>query len=167
MTVEAPPVRAYLALGSNLGDRAAHLRAGIDGLATEPKVRVVSVSPFYETPPWGPIPQGPYLNACTEVETSLPPRALLGLCLALERAEGRERLERWGPRTLDIDILTYGDAAIDEPDLTVPHPRMAERAFVLVPLAALAPALTLGGRPIAEILAALHTSGIVRWTPPD
>ena len=159
-------VRAYLALGSNLGDRAARLRAGIDGLAADPGVRMVNVSPFYETPPWGPIPQGAYLNACAEIETNLPPRALLDLCLAVERVEGRERLERWGPRTLDIDILTYGEEEIDEPDLKVPHPRMAERAFVLVPLAAIAPALTLGGRPIAEILAGLDTSGIVRWAPP-
>ena len=111
-------------------------------------------------------PRVPISTPAPRVETSLPPRALLDLCLAVERAEGRERLERWGPRTLDIDILTYGEAAIDEPDLKVPHPRMAERAFVLVPLAAIAPALTLGGRPIAEILAGLDTSGIVLWAPP-
>ena len=124
------------------------------------------MSPSIGTPPWGPVPQGPYLNACAEVETSLPPRALLGLSLAVERAEGSRAPRALGPRTLDIDILTYGDAAIAEPDLTVPHPRMAERAFVLVPLAAIAPALTLGCRPIAEILAGLDTSGIVLWAPP-
>lgn len=161
------PIRAYLALGSNLGDRAAHLRAGLAGLGAEPEVEVVRVSRFYETPPWGPVPQGAYLNACAEIATTLPPRGLLDLCLAVERAGGRERNVRWGPRTLDIDILTYGNLTVDEPDLKIPHPRMIERAFVLVPLAEIAPALTVGGMAIGEALGRLDASGIVVWPAGD
>lgn len=159
---------AYLGLGGNLGDREALLKVAIADLRAAPGVRVLRVSSLYETPPWGPVPQGPYLNACAAIETSLAPRALLDLCLAIERMHGRERLVRWGPRTLDIDLLTYGDATIDEPGLIVPHPRMSERAFVLVPLAEIAPDIEIDGLPIGERIAALpvaETRDVVRFPP--
>lgn len=130
-------MRAFLALGSNLGDRERHLH---DAIAAMPDV--VALSPIYETVPvGGPDAQGPYLNAVAELDTELSPRELLEVCHRLETAAGRERLERWGPRSLDVDVLLVGDLTIDEPDLTVPHPRLWERAFVLIPLAVLAPDL--------------------------
>ena len=129
--------RVFLALGSNLGDRRAHLRAAVAGLPD-----VVAVSPAYETDPvGGPGGQGPYLNAVVELDTDLGPRRLLELAHRLEDAAGRVRTERWGPRTLDVDVLLVGDQVVDEPDLQLPHPRMWERDFVLVPLRDLAPDL--------------------------
>ncbi len=151
---------AYLGLGSNLGDREALLRAAVRALGETEGVTVIAASPIYETPPWGPVPQGPYLNACVTVATDLSARALLDLALAIERQHGRERAVRWGPRTLDIDLLVYGTAAIDAPGLVVPHPRMATRAFVLVPLATIAPGLIVGGRSIEAVLAGLDTGSI-------
>jgi len=130
--------RAFVAIGSNLGDRLAHLQAAVDGLAATEGVTVVSVSPVFETDPIGP-EQPDYFNAVVEIDTVLDPHALLRLCLALEDAEGRVRVERWGARTLDCDVLLFGSETIETPDLVVPHPRMWERGFVLVPLAAIAP----------------------------
>jgi 2-amino-4-hydroxy-6-hydroxymethyldihydropteridine diphosphokinase len=130
-------MRAFLALGSNLGDRWAHLRAAVSGLPD-----VVAVSPVYETDPvGGPGGQHAYLNCVVELNTSQSPRELLAAAQALETAAGRVREERWGPRTLDVDVLLVDDLVVDEPDLVVPHPRMWERDFVLVPLADLAPEL--------------------------
>lgn len=157
---------AYLGLGGNLGDREATLAAAIDELRATAGVHVTRVSSLYETPPWGPVPQGPYLNACVAIETTFSARALLDLCLTIEKHHGRERLVRWGPRTLDIDLLLYGEATIDEPGLIVPHPRMAERAFVLVPLAEIAPDLVIGGIAIATLLARLPAAerqDVRRW----
>jgi 2-amino-4-hydroxy-6-hydroxymethyldihydropteridine diphosphokinase len=141
--------RAFLALGSNLGNRERHLR---DAIAAIPDV--VAVSPIYETAPLtldadadegpsGPLSgeRRPYLNAVVELDTELSPRELLEVCQALEAAAKRVRKERWGPRTLDVDVLLVGDLEVDEPDLEVPHPRMWERGFVLIPLADLAPDL--------------------------
>lgn len=129
--------RAFLGLGSNLGDRLAYLRQAVAGLAD-----VVRVSSVYETDPvGGPENQGAYLNAVVELDTELSARELLEVAQDLEAAAERVRLERWGPRTLDVDVLLVGEESIDEPDLVVPHPRMWERAFVLVPLAELAPDL--------------------------
>jgi 2-amino-4-hydroxy-6-hydroxymethyldihydropteridine diphosphokinase len=127
------PVRAYLGLGSNLGDRLETLRRAVELLQAREGVRVVRSSSVYETEPVGP-PQPEYLNAVLEVETDLEPRALLRACLDVERELGRQRREPWGPRTIDVDVLTYGELEVDEPDLRIPHPRMGERAFVLVPL---------------------------------
>jgi 2-amino-4-hydroxy-6-hydroxymethyldihydropteridine diphosphokinase len=128
-------VRAFLGLGSNLGDRRAYLR---DAVAALPDV--VAVSPVYETSPvGGPEGQGPYLNCVVELSTELGPRELLDLAHQVEAVAGRERKERWGPRTLDVDVLLVDDLTVDEPDLVVPHPRMFERRFVLAPLADLAP----------------------------
>jgi 2-amino-4-hydroxy-6-hydroxymethyldihydropteridine diphosphokinase len=132
--------RAYLGIGSNLGQRAAHLQAAVDGLAAARGVTVVAVSPVYETEPVGGPAQPDYLNAVVAIDSELDARELLEVARALEAAAGRVRGERWGPRTLDVDLLLLGDERIDEPDLVVPHPRLGERAFVLVPLADLAAA---------------------------
>ena len=127
-------MRAYLGLGSNLGDRRAHLRTAVAALPD-----VVGVSPVYETAPLGGRPdQEPYLNLVVALETERSPRELLEVAHRLEAHAGRERTERNGPRTLDVDILLVGDLCVREPDLVVPHPRMWQRRFVLVPLADLA-----------------------------
>jgi len=129
--------RAFIGIGSNLGNRLAHLRAAVGGLPD-----VVRVSPLYETEALGgPEGQDPYLNAVVELDTELGARQLLELGQALEATEGRVRTERWGPRTLDVDVLLVGDEVADEDDLVVPHPRMWERRFVLAPLSDLAPEL--------------------------
>lgn len=130
-------MRAFLGLGSNMGDRRRHLQEAIDDLPD-----VVSVSPVYETDPvGGPPDQEKYLNLVVELDTERSPRELLGIAHRLESAAGRVRSERWGPRPLDIDVLVVGDLEVADPDLQVPHPRMWERAFVLIPLHDLAPDL--------------------------
>jgi 2-amino-4-hydroxy-6-hydroxymethyldihydropteridine diphosphokinase len=135
------PRRAFIGLGSNLGDRRAYLVAAVEALRAQAG-DVVAVSPLYETAPvGGPEGQGPYLNVVVALETVDTPRRLLARCRALERAARRERKERWGPRTLDADVLWVDGEQVDEPDLTVPHPRLWERRFVLAPLADLAPDL--------------------------
>lgn len=131
-------MRAFLGMGSNLGDSRRVLRDAVDTLGDS----VVAVSPLYETEPvGGPPGQQDYLNLVVELDTEQTPRQLLGLCRRLEAAAGRVRVERWGPRTLDVDILIVGELRVDEPDLVVPHPRMHERRFVMAPLADLAPEL--------------------------
>ena len=135
----SPARRAYLGIGSNLGDRRAHLQGAVDELAGVEGLRVVAVSPVYETVPVGGPPQPDFLNAVVAVDTELTARVLLELAQRIEAAAERVRTVRWGPRTLDVDVLLVGDERIDEPDLEVPHPRMTERAFVVVPLADLAP----------------------------
>jgi 2-amino-4-hydroxy-6-hydroxymethyldihydropteridine diphosphokinase len=143
-------VRAYLGLGSNLGDRSENLRRAVALLGARDGVAVVRTSSVYETAPVGPS-QPDFLNAVAEVDTTLSPRDLLEACLGVEEEMGRVRRERWGPRVIDVDLLLYGDERVDEPDLVVPHPRMHERAFVLVPLAELAPDVVLpDGRTIGE-----------------
>lgn len=131
--------RAFLALGSNLGDRISYLRLGVDGLDD-----VVAVSPIYETDPIGGPEQGAFLNLVVELDTDLTARELLQECRRLEADAERVRIERWGPRTLDVDVLWHELETVAEEDLIVPHPRMYERAFVMVPLADLAPDLTAG-----------------------
>lgn len=132
---------AYVGLGANLGDREGTIRAAIAALPG-----VVGVSELRETDPVGVVDQPRFLNGVVVLETHLPARELLELLLAVERDLGRRRRERWGPRAIDLDLLLYGDAEIDEPGLTVPHPRLHERAFVLEPLAELAPGLVVPGR---------------------
>lgn len=150
------PVMAYLGLGSNLGDRARNLAEAARRLASPGGLTVLRASPLYETDPVGVTDQPPFLNQVLEVETGLPAAELLARCLQVEAGLGRVRRERWGPRTLDIDILLYGQEVIDEPGLQVPHPRLAERAFVLVPLLDLAPRLALpDGRRADNLLARL------------
>jgi 2-amino-4-hydroxy-6-hydroxymethyldihydropteridine diphosphokinase len=133
---------AYLGLGSNLGDRLAFLRGGRDGLRNRSDIALARSSSVYETAAiGGPAGNPPFLNAVLEVETRLEPHALLAACLAVEDAAGRTRPMAWAPRTLDIDLLLYGDIVIDDTDLRIPHPRLHERAFVLAPLRELAPDL--------------------------
>lgn len=125
-----------------------------------PDCRLAAVSRLYRTPPWGKTDQSFFFNACAAVETRLEPEALLDVCLSIERSMKRERLERWGPRTLDMDILTYGDAIIKTRRLTLPHPRMMDRAFVLMPLADFARDLVIAGRPVWQWLTASDAAGI-------
>lgn len=126
--------RAYLGIGSNLGDRLAHLQAGVDGLAAAAGVAVVGVSRVYETDPVGGPPQPEYLNAAVAVDTTLTAHELLDLAQAVEQNAQRVRGERWGPRTLDVDVLILGTEEVHDPDLEIPHPRMRARGFVLAPL---------------------------------
>ena len=147
---------AYLSLGSNLGDRAAHLRSAIQALRA-PGLRVVALSPLYETEHVGDTsqPRPDYLNCVVRLECELEPRALLHYTRSVERALGRTPAVRWAPRPIDIDLLLVGDAVVSDAELELPHPRMHERAFVLVPLSELAPALRLpDGRRIADIVGA-------------
>jgi len=130
--------RAYISLGSNLGDREAQLRFAVSQISELPGTTVLRASKFYETDPVGPPPQGPYLNAALEAVTEREPRALLADLLAIEAAAGRERIVHWGARSLDLDILLYGDLCLSEPGLHVPHPRLHERRFVLEPLCEIA-----------------------------
>ncbi|QDE40217.1 2-amino-4-hydroxy-6-hydroxymethyldihydropteridine diphosphokinase [Luteibacter pinisoli] len=153
-------VTALIGLGGNLGDVRPRLDAAIDALGALPGVRVLARSRFYRTPPWGNVDQPDFVNAAIAVETSLPAHGLLDAMLATERAFGRLRDgERWGPRTLDLDLLAYGDAVIDDARLTVPHPRIAERAFVLLPLADIAADTVLPGLGrVADLLAAIDAA---------
>ena len=149
-------MRAYVGLGANLGDREATIRRALALLAAAPGVDVAAVSTLRETDPVGVEGQPRFLNGAAALDVELSARALLARLLAVERELGRDRSreERWGPRTIDLDLLLYGDETIDEPSLTVPHPRLHERQFVLVPLHELDPALTLpGGRAVRELLA--------------
>lgn len=148
--------RAFLGLGANLGDRLAGLQAAVDHLAATGGITVLASSDVYETAPIGP-PQPDYLNAVVEIETTLEPRELLRRCLEIEAVLGRERGERWGARTIDIDLLRFDDLAMDEDDLVLPHPRMHERAFVLIPLADLTGAAAAAG---------VDPSGVRRWGQP-
>lgn len=154
--------RAFLGLGGNLGDPAAAMAAALRALDRHAGVAVAAVSSLYRTPPWGVTDQPDFLNAVAALDTTLSARRLLDLCLAVERDLKRVRTERWGPRAIDIDILLFGDEAIDAEGLQVPHPRMADRAFVLVPLAEIAPELRLGGESLAGRRAGLDASGIER-----
>jgi 2-amino-4-hydroxy-6-hydroxymethyldihydropteridine diphosphokinase len=147
-------VRAYIGLGANLGDREATLRSAIELLGAEPGVEVVAVSTLRETDPVGYLDQPRFLNGAAALETTLEPRELLERLLAVERALGRNRGgPRYGPRTVDLDLLLFGDRVVDEPGLTVPHPRLAERAFALEPLLELDPGLVLpDGQRVQELL---------------
>ncbi|MEV5988410.1 2-amino-4-hydroxy-6-hydroxymethyldihydropteridine diphosphokinase [Streptomyces sp. NPDC052051] len=157
------PRRAVISLGSNLGNRLETLQGAIDALEDTPGVRVKAVSPVYETEPWGVDPgsQPSYFNAVVVVKTTLPPSSLLERAHAVEEAFRRVRDERWGPRTLDMDIITYADVVSDDPVLTLPHPRAHERAFVLAPWHDLDPEAQLPGRgPVADLLALVTRAGV-------
>jgi 2-amino-4-hydroxy-6-hydroxymethyldihydropteridine diphosphokinase len=160
---------AVLGLGGNIGDPERAMREALDRLRADPAIRVEAVSALYETPPWGKTDQPRFLNAAARIDTSLVPRDLLEAVLAVERDLGRDRTERWGPRTIDIDILLYGDIAVDEQGLTVPHPRLAERIFALAPLVDVAPEASIGGQSASLILETLDPTGLVRlktdWWP--
>ena len=147
---------AYVGLGANVGPREVTLLRAVDLLAEFDDVEVLAVSQLRETEPVGVMDQPPFLNGAARVETSLGPRALLEVLLETERALGRVREERWGPRTIDLDLLVYGDRTVDEPGLRVPHPRLQERRFALEPLAELDPALVIPGLgAVSAALAAL------------
>ena len=160
-------VSAYLALGSNLGDRLEHLREAVRLLAAEPTVEVMRSSRVYETEAVGP-PQPAFLNAVIEVRTDGTARELLEACRRVEDALGRVRAERWGPRTIDVDVLSFDEETIDEPNLVLPHPRMHERGFVLVPLGELeADPMLPGGRKLAKLrLAPDVVLGVRLFAPP-
>lgn len=154
-------VTAFIGLGGNLGDVRTRLDAAIAALDASPGLRVTGRSRSFSTPPWGHLDQPDFVNAAIAVSTTLTPHALLDTLLSLEQAFGRVREgERWGPRTLDLDLLAFGDAMIDDDRLTVPHPRIAERAFVLLPLADIAPEAVLPGLGhLSDLIKAVDTTG--------
>jgi 2-amino-4-hydroxy-6-hydroxymethyldihydropteridine diphosphokinase len=166
MTANSMPI-IYLALGANLGDRFANLQAAIAALP--PAVHVHAQSPVYETPPWGITDQPAFLNMALMGETHLGPLALLAHLKHLETQLGRTPSIRYGPRLIDMDVLFYDELTLATPELTIPHPHLHERAFVLVPLADLAPELIhpVFGKPVRELLAAVDTTGVKRYEPTD
>lgn len=167
----AAPQRAWIGLGSNLGskldDPSARLRCALEALAALPASRLGPVSRFYRTAPQGPHgvrDQPDFCNAVAAVDTRLAPRDLLARLQAIENQEGRVRKQRWGPRTLDLDLLLYGEAIVDEPDLAVPHPRMHLRAFVLQPLAEVAPELHIPSHgAVTKLAAAITDQPVTLW----
>lgn len=165
MTAAPQQTTAYLALGSNLGNRGEMLRGALAALQRDGSVRVVRESSVYETAPVGGPKQPDYFNMVVAVETGLAPEALLERCLAIEREFGRVRQEPWGARTLDLDLLRHGDAVVHTERLTLPHPRMAERAFVLVPLAEIAPDLPVGDNTAGLLAKRVDCRGIRRRMP--
>ncbi|GGA18957.1 2-amino-4-hydroxy-6-hydroxymethyldihydropteridine diphosphokinase [Dyella nitratireducens] len=154
-------MRAYVALGSNLGDSKQHLLDAIEALAVLPDTSLIARSRIYRTPPWGKLDQPDFLNAVVAIETSREPHDLLDALLNIERAAGRERNgERWGPRTLDLDLLYVAGKAVNSERLTLPHPHIANRAFVLLPLHDVAPELDVPGQgKVADLLRAVDTQG--------
>lgn len=156
---------AVLGLGGNIGDPAVAMARALQALDLRKDCRVVSVSRLYLTPPWGKTDQADFLNCCALVETELHPEDLLDLCLALERQMKRVRAERWGPRTLDIDILAYGELQRKTQTLELPHPRMTERAFVMLPLADIAPQMMINGRKAESWAGSLNSTGISMARP--
>jgi 2-amino-4-hydroxy-6-hydroxymethyldihydropteridine diphosphokinase len=164
------PVQAYVGLGANLGDRLQALRAAVDRLDAAAGVHVVACSPVYETAPQGPLPAQPaFLNAVCAVTTALDPRELLQRLLEVERALGRVRDVPQGPRTIDLDLLLFDAAVVDEPGLSVPHPRLEQRAFVLVPLLDLAPDLRhpVTGALLREECARLRDQAVAPFAAPS
>lgn len=158
------PVTAVVGLGGNVGDVAETLREALRELDELPTTRVMRASPLFRTPAWGNTAQADFVNAAALLSTSLDPRELLDALLGIELRFGRDRHagEHWGPRTLDLDLLLHGDAVINEPGLCVPHPHLHERAFVLVPLAAIAPGLQVPGHGrVSTLLDAVDTRGCV------
>jgi len=158
---------ALLALGGNVGEVRETIDRAIAMLCEGNGLRLTARSSDYATPPWGVADQPPFVNLCIAVETALTPQALLRRVQAVEHALGRARVQerRWGPRPIDIDILAYDDVTLDGADLTLPHPRMFERAFVLVPLAEIAPDRVIAGKRVRDALAKVDTAGISRLPP--
>ncbi len=155
---------ALIALGGNVGDVRATFKRAIIDICGMAQAVLLARSSDYATPPWGDERQARFVNACIEIETNLDPHALLFTLHKIEKKFGRDRANetRWGPRTLDLDLLAYDDVKIDKPELTLPHPRLFERAFVLVPLAEIAPDRLIAGRSVRASLAELSTQGIDR-----
>ena len=165
MTEPGPTARAsfdaLIGLGSNLGDKADNIRRAIALLTAEGDIALVQTSRLYRSAPWGVLDQDWFVNAVIAVATALQPHALLERCLAVEQTMKRVRGERWGPRVIDVDVLTYRDVRADEPNLVLPHPRITERAFVLVPLSEIAPGIELGGQGLAHWLGEVDASEVV------
>lgn len=161
MTPDAAPSDALVGLGSNIGDKAANIRQAIALLTERGDIRLVRASRFYRSPPWGVLEQDWFVNACIAVTTDLGPHELLARCLAVENEMKRVREVRWGPRIIDVDVLTYKDATLNDPDLVLPHPRITERAFVLLPLQDIAPGIVIAGHGLAHWLATIDTAGVV------
>lgn len=159
--------RAYLAFGGNVGDSRSTLDRAVAMLAQTPGIALIARSSDYKTPPWGVSDQAPFINLCVAIDTTLPPLDLLARGQEIERALGRDRANerRWGPRTVDIDIIAYGDLTLNEPGLELPHPRMFERAFVLMPLSEIAGSRRIAGRSLHEALGSVDTAGIERLPP--
>ena len=155
-------MRAYLGIGSNIGDMALMLDRAVAGLAATPEISVRARSADYRTPPWGKTDQPWFLNGAVAIDTQLGPHDLLDACLLIERDLGRVREERWGPRLIDIDVLSYEGTSVSDERLVLPHRHVRERAFVLVPLAEIAPDLLIGGERVADALAKLDRAGIER-----
>jgi 2-amino-4-hydroxy-6-hydroxymethyldihydropteridine diphosphokinase len=151
---------ATLALGSNLGDRVGNIEEAIARLTADGAVELGARSRLYRTAPWGVTDQDWFVNACIAIKTSLSPRELLRRCQAVENGMGRVRTKRWGPRNIDVDILTFGTLNVDEADLRIPHPLIAERAFVLIPLRDIAPDLRIDGQAIETLLGRLDTRDV-------
>jgi 2-amino-4-hydroxy-6-hydroxymethyldihydropteridine diphosphokinase len=161
---DGAPARAFLAFGSNLGDSRALVARAIAMLTETPDIRLLARSSDYRTAPWGKTDQPAFINACIAVQTTLSPHALLGRAHAVERALGRDRAKetRWGPRTADIDLIAYEGVTLAAPDLTLPHPRLFERAFVLKPLAEIAGDLVVAGRSVRDAAAQIDAAGVER-----
>ena len=159
--------RAYIALGGNVGDSRAILDRAVAMLCDGPDVRLLARSSDYRTAPWGVTDQAPFINLCIAVETSLAPHPLLARAHEVERALGRDRTreQRWGPRSADIDIITYDGVSLNDKDLIVPHPRLFERAFVLIPLAEIAPDLIVAGTRIADAATRFKDEKIEKLPP--
>lgn len=153
-------VTALLGLGGNIGDPVGAMSMALRALDRHDQCRVTAVSRLYRTPPWGKTDQDWFFNAAARVETTLGAVPLLGLALGIEQANRRVRIERWGPRTLDIDILDFDGLSITSDQLTIPHPRMKDRAFVLMPLIDVEPGYRIEGRPVADWLAVADSAGI-------
>jgi 2-amino-4-hydroxy-6-hydroxymethyldihydropteridine diphosphokinase len=152
----------YLGLGGNLGDPVQAMGEALRGIDADRQCIVLTVSSVYRTPPWGKTDQPDFLNCAAGIVTTRRARELLQLCLDIELGLKRERRERWGPRIVDLDVLVYGNVSIDEPGLAIPHPRMLERAFVMVPLAEIVPDLDLSGQSVTEHAQKLDRSGITK-----
>jgi 2-amino-4-hydroxy-6-hydroxymethyldihydropteridine diphosphokinase len=165
--LSAELTEALLALGGNVGEVRDTLDRALLMLCDGTRVQLRARSSDYATPPWGVEDQPPFVNLCVAVATDLTPSALLGRVQAVEQALGRRRAQerRWGPRPIDIDILAYDDVTLAGPELTLPHPRLFERAFVLVPLAEIVPERVIAGRRVRDALAAVDTAGISRLPP--
>ncbi|MFO1109203.1 MAG: 2-amino-4-hydroxy-6-hydroxymethyldihydropteridine diphosphokinase [Bradyrhizobium sp.] len=155
---------ALIALGGNVGDVRGTFKKAIANICGMTQGALLARSSDYATPPWGDEEQPPFVNACIEIETRLDPHSLMSTLQKIEGKFGRDRAHErhWGPRTLDLDLLAYDDLRLDKPELTLPHPRLFERAFVLVPLAEIAPDRIIAGRRVREALAGLSTDGIER-----
>lgn len=155
-----PTFDAILAFGSNVGDKEANVARAIELIEAEGDIAVLRVSKNYKTPPWGVMDQDWFVNACASVATKLSPHDLLLRCQAVEAEMKRVRRQRWGPRVIDVDILVHRDGPVALPDLTLPHPRITDRAFVLVPLAEIEPDLQISGRTVREWLSSIDTAGV-------